>query len=310
MPVMKRSTFVLALTSSTIAVVVALVALVDGTGSHRSTSTVEPRRGEANQAQQTSSVDTELNESTVVVAQRANDEYKDPKRGDDQKPMVTEGPRKYSSVEEATSRELVREEVTRYVQEVYPLLISDLELTSSQQDVLLSLLIEAEIAATRTSYSSGKGMDEHERSNRIAAIIGDSKLQQFLALERYREEYAEIQKVRSMLQQKEVPLTDPQRDGLLEILVDVREQVETKPPADMNHRSIEYLQYRLDQMDEYERLVMELAPSVLSAKQVGYLFERYQALSYARAYALEVQRKARADDPMNEDLPLWYPPRN
>jgi len=295
---MRRSTLAFALSSSTIAVVVALVAVVGGIGSDQS----------ARKAQQTSPVDTESNESIAGMAQRSNDEYKHLKRDDHQKPTVTEAPRKYTAAEEATTRKLVREEVTRDVKDVYPFLIRDLGLTSSQQDALLSLLIEAEIAATRTSYSSGEGLAD--RSDRIAAIIGDGKLQQFLALEHYREEYEEVQSVRSVLQRKDVPLTDTQRDGLLEILVDIREQVDPLPPAEMNLRSMEYLEYRLDQMDKYERLVMERAPSVLSARQVEYLFERYQTLSYKRADALEVQRQARADDPKNEDAPVWYPPRN
>ncbi len=66
------------------------------------------------------------------------------------------------------------------------------------------------------------------------------------------------------------------------------------------------LEYQLAQIDEYERLVMEHAQSVLSPKQVEYMFERYQHNSYRRADALEAQRKARADNP-DEKLPLWYP---
>ena len=302
---MRRTTFVLGLISSAIA-----VALVYGIGSDRSPSTVESRLGVADQAQQTSSEDAELNESTMAAPQRSHDESKDPKRDDFQKPTVIEAPRKFSSDNEAISRKEIREEITGEVHANYPLLIRDLGLTASQQDALLSLLIEAEIARTRTFYSSGNDMDEFERLNRIAAIIGETKLQQFLAFERYRGEYAEIQKVRSLLQQKDVPLTDTQRDSLLKVLVDTRKQFNAKPPPHTNPRSIESLQSRLDQMDEYEHLVLELAPSVLYAKQVEYLFDRYQALSYKRAWAIEYQRQARADDPTNENDRVWYPPRN
>ncbi|HZW59327.1 MAG TPA: hypothetical protein VFE85_03445, partial [Woeseiaceae bacterium] len=58
-----------------------------------------------------------------------------------------------------------------------------------------------------------------------------------------------------------------------------------------------------------KRLVLELAPSVLSPEQVQHLFERYQALSYEWAAALEVQRKQLAGNP-NEKRLLWYPPEN
>ncbi len=61
--IMRRATFVLGLTSS--AVALALVALIYGIGFHR--STVEPRREEARQAQQTSSIDAEVHDSTAVV---------------------------------------------------------------------------------------------------------------------------------------------------------------------------------------------------------------------------------------------------
>ncbi len=67
---------------------------------------------------------------------------------------------------------------------------------------LLQFLIEDEIARTRTRYSDGIGMDEHERSARIAEIIGDAKLQQFLALENNLGEYKEVQYVQSALQEK------------------------------------------------------------------------------------------------------------
>ncbi|MEE8625908.1 MAG: hypothetical protein V3T19_11245, partial [Acidiferrobacterales bacterium] len=161
----------------------------------------------------------------------------------------------------------------------------------------------------RVRFTSSRPLDKDERLRRIAEIIGDSKLQQFLALEHNRNEYGEVARVRSMLQQNGFPLTDTERDGLVEILVAVREQDRVMPGADAKPRTIESLQHRMDQMDEYERLVLEMAPSVLSAKQVEYLFERYQALSYRRANALEHQRKARADNP-DENLPLWYPPRD
>ena len=272
----------MALTSSAIAV--ALVAIVYNIGSQRSASTVDSRRGGVDQAQLTSSIDSKSNESTT-------DESKDQERDEFLEPTVATAPRKYSADEIALSRKEVREDATRYVHEVYTLIIKDLDLTSSQQDALLSLLIEAEILRTRTPFSSGKGMDEQERVNRIAAIIGEAKLEQYLARERHRGQYAEVRRVQSMLEQNDVPLTDKQLDGLLKILVDVREKIDPKLPADMSPRSIKSLEYRLDQMDEYERLVLELASSVLSAKQVEHMFERYQTLSYRRAEPPRVFRR-------------------
>ena len=210
--------------------------------------------------------------------------------------------------DEETSRKMVRERATRDVRKSYPLLLEDLDLTPSEKEALLSFLIEDRIARTTTDYVRGKPRNEHELSNRIAAIIGDPKLQQFLALERNLSEYGEVQNIRSMLQQNGVPLTDTQRDELLKILIGTRNQLKTMPPADVKRDSIEYLEYRLTQEDDYDRFVLELAPSVLSSKQVLYLFKQNQYLSEKRAYALEVQRKARAD-PTSENIPLSYPAR-
>lgn len=306
---MKRSTMVLAIIS--LAVVGALVGLVNTVGSQRSAGTAaEGGFAEADQVQRTSPEVTELNDSTSVVPRRSNGEHNKQGQDEDQKQQIVEARRMYSAEEIATSRKEVKEEATRYVHDVYSLLIGDLGLTLSQKDALIALLIDAETAATRTAYSSGEGIDEQELSNRIAAIIGESKAQQFLALDRYRDEYAETQKVQTLLKQNDVPLTDTQVDGLLRVLVDVRNQVDTQLPANIDRGSMESLEHRLDEMDLYERLVLELAPSVLTARQVEHLFERYQALSYQRAYVLELQREARANDPANEHLPTYYPPRN
>ena len=293
---MRRKSYILGLASS--AVAVALVALIYGIGFHR--STVEPRREEARQAQQTSSIDAEVHDSTAVVEPpRASDGY--------QKPTVTEALSDTGFVDEDT-RKRVREGATHNVQKLYSLLFEHLDLTPSEKDALRSLLIEDRIASTTTQYSRGKHIDEQDQSNRIAAIIGDPKLQQFRALERNLGSYADVQYVESVLQRNAIPITEAQRDRMLEILIEVQNQELTLPGADAERGSIEYLEYRLAEMDERERLVLEQAASVLSAEQVRYMFERNQRLSYQRADALEVQQKARADE-STEDLPLWYPGR-
>lgn len=296
---MRRATFVLGLTSS--AVALALVALVYSIGSHRSpSSTVEPRRGEAKQAQQTSSIDAEVHNSTAVVEPpRASDGY--------QKPTVTEALSDTGFLDEDT-RKMVREGATRDVPKLYSLLLENLDLAPSEKDALLALLIEDRIASTTTPYSRGKDIDEQDRAKRIGDIIGERKLQQFLALERNLGSYAEVQYIEAVLQQNAIPITEAQRYRMLEILIDVQNQELTLPGADAERGSIEYLEYRLAEMDERQRLVLEQAASVLSAEQVRYMFERNQQLSYQRADALEAQQKARADE-STEDLPLWYPAR-
>ena len=128
---MRRKTMYLRLGIT--AVAVALVALVYGIDSHRSSSTIEASRGEPTQAQQTSSIDTKVNESTAVVV---------PPLGDDQNPTVTKPlsdtgyvlPSTYD--DEATTRKWVREESTRDIQRVYPLLLKGLDLTPSEKDAV------------------------------------------------------------------------------------------------------------------------------------------------------------------------------
>jgi hypothetical protein len=288
----------IALTIAFCAVVVATVAFVD----HRSTIRIEPKVGDGNQAPPA------LNESTVVAPQGSNGDHKNARRDDSQAPAVTEAPREYSAADEAISGIEIRAEVTRDVHGIYSLLIGDLHLSSSQQDALLSFLIEDEISRTRTSYSSGIGMDEQERSAKIAAIIGEANLQQFLAREQSIDEYREAYYVQTMLEQKGAPLTDRQHDELVKILIDVRERLDMKVPAHIQPDSIESLENTLHRLDEYERLALELTPSVLSAKQVEYMFERYQALSYRRADALELHKQRRAANPDDDQL-LWYPSR-
>jgi hypothetical protein len=281
---------------------VALAALVYGISLHRSPSTIESSHG----LQRTASADKGPNASPVVPPQRPENDFQN--GNEYENPVDDEARRSMSLDDEATTRKWVREETTREIKEEYFLLFEQLDLPSSENEALLEFLIEDAIAKTKTLYSDGIGMPEQERLSRIADIIGDAKLQQFLALEHNIQEYAEAQRVRSMLQEKDVPLTDKQVDQLLKILVDTREQIDPKPPANLDPRSMEALEYRLYQMDEYEHLVLELAPSVLSAKQVKYLFDRYQALSYMRANTLEWHKQRRADDP-DDNLPLSYPSR-
>jgi hypothetical protein len=199
-------------------------------------------------------------------------------------------------------------QVTRDIQGTYSLLLEHLGLTAKEKDALLSLLIEMRMAGTWISSRSesiqkGKAMNEHERSDRIAAIIGDAKLQQFLALERNLGSYHELGKIGSLLQQNGAALTDTQREALFKSLVEVRGWTKPAPP-DVKRDSIEFLEHQLAQRSENERHVIELASGLLSPNQLVYLDEQYQYLSYERAKNLEWQKKKRAENP---DFPLGFP---
>jgi len=280
----------------------AIVAVVYGTGLLRPQGAVKYPPGEASQAHQAESAEPDA--SSVNSPQSSQDDIR--ANSDDESPAVNEARRNSNMADEEATAKWVREDLTREVPEDYSLLLKHLGLTLSEEESLLQFLIEDEIARTRTRYSDGIGMDEHERSARIAEIIGDAKLQQFLALENNLGEYKEVQYVQSALQEKGVPLTDTQQDRLLKIVIDTREQIDTNLPAHLKPGSMEALEHRLNQIDENDRLVVELASSVLSVKQVEYVFERNQAHSYRRADILEWHKQRRADNP-DDDLPLSYP---
>lgn len=102
------------------------------------------------------------------------------------------------------------------------------------------------------------------------------------------------------------PLRDDQVKGLLEILIETDDKIGgVNDSAEMT--PIDRFEQHLENIDEYERLVIEMAPSVLSIKQVEIMFRQYQERSYQRAQVLENHKKAIAAGEKN--VPLWYPPR-
>lgn len=292
---MRRATVVLGLVLSAVAVAF----VVYGIGSHESSSTVEPGRGEAKgaaqRAQQTSSAKKESNESRENVPLPSADSY--------QKPGAIEAFLD-AGFDEDTARKELRRQVAREVRSRYSLLLEDLDLNPEEKEALLSLLINMRTATTTTIYKQGKPINMDERTKKIAAVIGDAKLQTFLGLERNLSAYSEVHKIGSILQQHGVPLADSQRDRLITTLVEVRERYKTPPSSDVERNSMEYLEHVVTQRDEFERHVMELAPSVLSAKQVRFLFEQYQHLAYERDAAVERQKDRIA---AGEDVLLGYP---
>jgi hypothetical protein len=285
---MRRATLILGIALAA----AALFGLFYGVDSHQSSVTNKPRRGDVETAQGTSAIDTEVSASTVVLSLGSADDYRKPTAteavsdGDPDKENIT-------LEDENATHEWMRQDVT----EVYSLVFEDLALTPQEEETLLSFLID--------SHIDGTTMNEYERSNRIAAIIGDTKLQEFLALERNLAAYSDIRQIKFVLEQNGVPLADTQRRELFDIVLGLRAQYETMlRPSDAQPASIESLEYRLAQIGEYERHVMELAPSVLSSQQVVYLHEHYEYMSYQRDHALEFVKKRRVDNP---DAPLVYP---
>lgn len=205
---------------------------------------------------------------------------------------------------------IVRESAAREVHESYALLLEDLDLTTQQNEQLLAFLIEARIANSRVFHNGsavriGTPVSEEARPDRIAAIIGHTKLQRFLALERNLDSYRETYRIGALLERSGTPLSAAQSDGLFDILVASREQSMTIPRSDADLGSVESIEQTLTRLGERERYVIALTPSVLSPQQVVYLHESYQLCSYARIDDLQRQVEHRANQ-SNEAAKFGY----
>jgi hypothetical protein len=196
-------------------------------------------------------------------------------------------------LDEATLREQDRKAALNDTVIGYWLLVEDLDLPKQEAKDLLVLLAEMQTERGWTSYQQGRTISAQERSDRIAAVIGQEKLEQFLALEKNGAAYWETYQIALLLQRRGVPTTPAQRDGVFDILVEVHERYPVTPPADLDTHSVEYIDDHLRQLDEFDRHVIELAPSVLSPNQVARLYERYQGMSRERITSVEMQKSGK-----------------
>jgi hypothetical protein len=194
---------------------------------------------------------------------------------------------------------------------MYSLLLDDLELSMEEREAVLAFLIEERVTDMVNDWLSmndpgfsPEKTSTTDRATGLADIVGDLRAQQFLEHEEHVQDYSEVYKVSSMLEVNEAPLSDLQLDQLLKIRIDVRSQHSFEPQAERG--SMEFVEQRLALIDEYERLVMELIPSILSTEQAELIFQRYQQVSYQRSSALELQQRRRSQDP-DDDTPVWYP---
>jgi len=273
----------------------ALAAFIFGIGHRPSDS--EPGVGDAERAREISPLES------ASLTSEPNEPTGSPRTGSGG--SLDESAARSAMRSRYTDAEDARDRITREVEESYSLLLKHLGLSSREQDAVRALLIEMQIAAVRAGYEGGPTLDEQERSSKLADVIGDTKVQQFLALERDIAKYWEAATIGSVLGRDGVPLTDTQRDGLVKMLVDFRDY-STAPPSDLDRDSIEFVEFEVAQRNEYERHVVELAPSVLSSRQVTSLFELYQYQSEWRAAEIERQKQLRIQNP-TLGLPLFVP---
>ncbi len=202
-----------------------------------------------------------------------------------------------------------REETIKEVTVAYSLMFKHLGLTESEYSAMIDFLVEVGMSGTHMPGYRPVPIDEADRRAGFAALIGEAKLAEFLVLEQNKAEYREAQGVANLLAANGVPLTDAKHDQLLEILKQVREREQPGAEPNAEAGTLEWVESKIAAMDEYERLVLELGPSVLSAAQMDLLYERYHSFWLQRAAHFERQKASRANDNPDDDVPLGYLPR-
>ena len=288
---MGRTTFLLA---SGLAAAVLAGAFLYYQASRPSSVAIQPREIEAAPPQEPPAARTERNTSDSDSKEEAVAQDQPPPSS-----SVNDQIRRQRAREpdEATLRADIRKDATRDVRISYSLLLEDLDISPRAKEDLEALLIDMHVESTWSGASTyeirGREIPQQERYERIAAEIGDENLPRFIALEENVYEYAETQRISALLARRDAPLTRAQRDGLFRILVEVRSESPLQPPLD----SIENLERIVRHLDDYQRHVTELAPSVLSGSQVAYVFEIFQNRSRLRADDLERQKQWIADHP-------------
>jgi hypothetical protein len=213
-------------------------------------------------------------------------------------PVLEPSTRRLTPADEAAQRERTRKSALDDVRIGYTLLLEDLDLPEPDKKDLIALLVDMQVERVWTSYQRGRTISAQERSDRISAVIGPEKLEQFLALEENAQAYWDTYQIALMLQRRGLPTTETQRDAVFAILVDVRAQYpSTSPSPELDRTSEEWIEHVLRQHDEHDRHVIELAPTALSPNQVVRLFEQYQSMSRQRVASVEVFRKLKAEHP-------------
>ena len=203
-------------------------------------------------------------------------------------------------LDEAEIRARIREQATSDVREGYSLLLEDLPLSAEEKADLVALLIEMNVERTWSGEIRGRTIPDQERYERIAAVIGDQKLLEFLELEQNLPAYWETTQIARLMRAKQQPLTQEQRSSMFDVVVEVRTQYPYRqPPSDVDRNSDDWIDHTLAQADEFDRHIVELAPSVLSPTQVAHLSSAYDFMSRDRRSDVERQKKRKAaGDPL------------
>jgi hypothetical protein len=195
-------------------------ALVYGLRSQPPSSLVEATRSSTETAQpqppSLADVSRGVSEGEPIVASAPDEQWPT-------LPVDEPSARRSTLADEATQRELLKKSAFDEVRIAYTLLLKDLGLPEQDEKDLIALLVDMQTEQAWTSYQQGRKISEQERSDRISAVIGQQKLEQFLTLEKNAYAYSETYRIALLLQRRGVPTTPAQRDGVFD-LVEVHER--------------------------------------------------------------------------------------
>jgi hypothetical protein len=112
---------------------------------------------------------------------------------------------------------------------------------------------------------------QQHREADIAAVIGEDKLPQWQEFERTMPERSRVNRVSEQLQQMGVPLTDDQRQQLVDLMID-QSRENPRPTFQNGQTPDEVMQASTNWEEESEKALLERAKGVLTKDQ----YERYR----------------------------------
>ena len=145
-----------------------------------------------------------------------------------------------------------------------------LGLTQEESDKLLDLLTEQQ---TRGFGERAMPRDPAENRAEIEALIGPARMAQWEQYQKTLPERMQVNALNSQFESAGMPLTEDQRIQLVNVMTETRQQL--PPPAATGVLTEEGMSQHQQWQDEFNRLVMERARSILNSEQYEH-YRQYQ----------------------------------
>lgn len=191
--------------------------------------------------------------------------------------------------------------------QLYAPLLEQFSVTPQQKEELISLLAAEREAATSTPHHPGSEPAIHERTDKIAAVIGYENVQLLEIFESKLVDYGQAQKLGAELATAGYPITSNQREQLVDLLASERART-TRDAQLAAARSAKDLEKAMQRKNEYEHRVLEGAGVFLSQDQIKLLESVYATRSARRAMAVDAQQQRASGGRGSGTTSLWYPP--